>query len=66
MKLFRIGIVVAVMLLCIPRKVQAFENTICSFHCFHCIIMDIKYMCDTAQQEKEVNKYGTNCICNKK
>ena len=32
MKLFRIGIVVAVILLCIPRKVQAFENTFCSFH----------------------------------
>jgi len=38
MKLFRIGIVVAVMLLCIPRKVQAFENTICSIYHFHCII----------------------------
>ncbi|NDO46662.1 hypothetical protein [Clostridium sp. MD294] len=66
MKLFRIGVIVAVMLLCIPRKVQAFENTFCSFHYFHCIIMDMKYRYDTIQQEKEVNEYGTNCICNKK
>ncbi|MCI9353810.1 MAG: hypothetical protein HFE58_03225 [Firmicutes bacterium] len=66
MKLFRIGIVVAVILLCIPRKVQAFENTFCSFHYFHCIIMDIKYIRYTVQQEKEVNNYETDCICNKK
>ncbi len=40
MRLFRIGIVVAVLLLCIPRKVHAadFENRSCSFSGFHCII----------------------------
>ena len=32
MKLFRIGIVVAVILLCIPRKVQAFEISLFSLY----------------------------------
>ncbi|HIT86369.1 MAG TPA: hypothetical protein IAB62_00995 [Candidatus Coprocola pullicola] len=40
MRLFRIVIVVAVLLLCIPRKVHAtdFQNRSCSFSAFHCII----------------------------
>ena len=38
MRFFRIGIVVVIILMCIPRKVHAFENTICSIPCFHCII----------------------------
>ncbi len=38
MRFFRIGIIVMILLMCIPRKVQAFENTICSISDFHCII----------------------------
>ena len=38
MRLFRIGIVVMIILMCIQRKVQAFENTIYSISHFHCII----------------------------
>lgn len=41
MRLFRIGIAVAVILLCIPRKVHAFENRICSISDFHCIMSTV-------------------------
>ena len=61
MRLFRIGIVVAMILMCIPRKVQAFENTICSICNFHCIINDVKNVSNVEEKE-----YGTDNICNQK
>ena len=61
MRLFRIGIVVAMILMCIPRKVQAFENTICSICNFHCIINDVKNVWNVGEKE-----YGTDNICNQK
>lgn len=54
MKLFRIGIVVAMMLLCIPRKVQAYENTICSITHFHCIIGNIKNLCYIQEKDESL------------
>ena len=61
MRLFRIGIVVAMILMCIPRKVQAFENTICSICHFHCIINDVKNVWNVEEKE-----YGTDNICKQK
>ena len=61
MRLFRSGIVVAMILMCIPRKVQAFENTICSICNFHCIINDVKNVWNVEEKE-----YGTDNICNQK
>lgn len=56
MKLFRIGIVVIIMLLCIPRKVHADQNTIYSTAHFHCIIMEIKNLCYIQEKEEKLWK----------